>query len=212
MLLAKRRNSRVVNTWPVDTTSRQQCAEGRPMVGGFGQHDKSGRCQPCVYLIECPCDRRRWRIDARMGHDSEELMQARPRNRPGCLPFGEFCHPLRSGFMKRRIFSMRIDQNVRVHGDQLPRPSYVRSRMLSHDALRSSGCKPRPLKLARRNLNGMPGFVSATTRRRPRSISVRSVTPSRAAILRASRSNGSDISTVVFMVAIHMELIIWVPI
>jgi hypothetical protein len=85
-------------------------------------------------------------------------------------------------------------------GDYPPRPSYEASRSRSQAASANSGRRPRPLKLALRRRNaGLRCFLAATTWRKPISTSARKVVRSRAANFRASCSNASEISSVVFM-------------
>src|SRR5579885_388783 len=73
------------------------------------------------------------------------------------------------------------------------------SRILSQDASRNSGRNPRPPKLASRSRNRLVRRCAATTCRRPRSTRARTVVRSRAAILVALFSSGSEMSSVVFM-------------
>ena len=50
-----------------------------------------------------------------IGHDSDELVDARPRNRPRSLRLGQIVQSLARRLEPSRILPMGIDQNVRVN-------------------------------------------------------------------------------------------------
>ena len=93
------------------------------MIGRFGQQNESGRLEPGVHLIESAFDGRRRRIDARMRNDGEKLVNARPGYRPRCVSLGELRDYAHRPFVKRRVFPMGGDEDVRVDRNQAPRPS-----------------------------------------------------------------------------------------
>ena len=180
-------NAGVMDPRAGNSSANEQRPQCRPVVGQLGQKHKGRRLEPSIHLIEGARQRRGRRVDTGTGDDGEKFVNARPGNRLGRLALREFRNSLRGCVVKRRVLAMSVNENVGVDGDQAPRPSKARSRSLSHEAPWTSSCNPLPLKLARRSLNGAPGLVSATMRRSPRSISARSVTPSRSASSRASR-------------------------
>lgn len=64
-----------------------------------------------------------WRIEeARVGRHAQELAQAEDRQRPCCIALGELYQSRRSPCVLRQLLAVRVDQNVRVDGDQ-ERPS-----------------------------------------------------------------------------------------
>ncbi len=64
-----------------------------------------------------------WRIkDSRVGDDREELVHARPRYAPRHMTLGEALKACLRRSVPVRIRAVRIDENVRIRRDQLPRP------------------------------------------------------------------------------------------
>lgn len=105
MLPTQRRDPRVMDFRTGNVAGGEQCTQGRPVRRRFGQ------------------ERRGRRVDVRVRHDGKELMQAFPRDGPGRRPFRQLGHPPEGGFMERRFLAVRVDENVGIDGDQLPRPS-----------------------------------------------------------------------------------------
>ena len=61
------------------------------------------------------------RIDARMCHDREKFVDARPGNGPHRRPLGEFGHAPEGSIVKWGILAMGVDENVRIDRDHAPR-------------------------------------------------------------------------------------------
>ena len=57
-----------------------------------------------------------------MGDDGEKLMQTGPSDRPSGATIRKVRKIAYRGSVKRRVFSMRVNENIRVDGDQ-ERPS-----------------------------------------------------------------------------------------
>jgi hypothetical protein len=94
---------------PRDVPIGQQTAPGRPVRRGLGQERQRWRFEPGVNLVKGPGQRCRWRTDAWMSDDREELVQAWPRNDPDCRLLGQLCNASRGCIMERRVFAMRVD-------------------------------------------------------------------------------------------------------
>ena len=123
MLPAEGGNARVVDA-PAARVARQNLLpELVPVLLRLCQQHQCRRLQPRLYLIERPIGRRRRIVDAWMGDDRQKFMNAGPRNRPCGRAFGKLSKTFRCRSVKRRIFSMRVDENIRVDCDQEPRPS-----------------------------------------------------------------------------------------
>jgi hypothetical protein len=151
-----------------------------------------------IDVFERNGERRRWAVYALARHNSEEFVDTGPGNGPRRTALRQPGDAVRRRLMKRSILPVRVDEDVGVEGYHPPRPSYARSRIFSQSASRNSGTSPSPLNVTTRNLKGRSAFRSATILRNPCSTSSRRVVRSRVAIFRASRNNGSDISSVVF--------------
>ena len=123
MLQAKCSNSRVMHHRAGDTPSLQQSAQLPPVMGGFSQQRHIGRFQPGIDLINGSRQWRGWFENFWMGHDGDEFMQARPWESPLRLAFRQSCHLLAGGLMPFGIFAMRIDKNIGVDRNHVPRPS-----------------------------------------------------------------------------------------
>src|ERR1051325_402378 len=201
MLQADRRDAGVVNAWARDAASRQQASHFGPVSVGFNEQGQRGRFQPRIHLIQRD-QQRSWRaVNSRMSHNGQKFVNACPRNSPGRPAAGQRSDTSRSRRVEGRFAPVRINENVGIDSDQGQRLSLARSRISCQFRFATSGCRPSPLKLASRSRNGLSFFFSATTCRRPCSTRARSVVLSSVAFLRVSRSNGSDISSVVFIAA-----------
>ena len=102
-----------------------------------------------------------------------------------------------------RITTVGVDQEVGVHRDDPPWPSYTSSAMRSHPPSRTSGRIPLPPTLASLRVKERLGGWPLRTARRPSSITARRVMPRALAWRLAASRMASESSTVVF---------IWAPI
>lgn len=118
MLNAQPRDARVVNPTADNLADQKQSTQRGPMLVGFREQHQGGRLQPGVNLIERGGKRRRRMVDARMRHDSQEFVQARPRDCPSGVALGETGKMPRRSRVERRIFAMRVDQYVGIDGNQ----------------------------------------------------------------------------------------------
>ncbi len=123
MIDADGRDSRVMHTATggkrVLRDRAQRCRMRRRLAD---QHNRR-RSQPDVDLIE-RLIQRAWRVEhARVSHDGQKLMHARPRNRPLACSLGQILDARSGPFMPCRIATVGVHQNVRVHRDHPPRPS-----------------------------------------------------------------------------------------
>jgi hypothetical protein len=95
-------------------------------------------------------------VDPRMCHDGQELVNARPGDRPRCGRFGRSCEVPIGRLVPGRVLAMRVHQDVGIDGDQPPAPSYARSRIAARSLSLKPGCRPRPRKLCRRRRGRSP--------------------------------------------------------
>ena len=189
-----------------NATVFQRSTKFRPIRHGFRNQGQTRRFEPGFHLSDRRGKRRRRRIDPGVGDNREKLMNAWPGNCP-CRPaFGKFRQLLRRSIMPRRVFSMSVNQDIRIYRNYPPRRSYTISRICSQLPSFKPACSPLPLKLALRSLNKPRFFRCAMTCLNPCSTYARIVVPSFAASLFASSRSESDISMVVF---IQLYVSIW---
>ena len=103
--------------------AQQQGTKVLPVIRRLGEQDNSRRFDPGVNLFDGAVERCRRRVDPRVGHNGDELVNARPGDCPRLLPLGQFGDAGIGGIMPRGVFPVRIDQQVGVYGDHPPRPS-----------------------------------------------------------------------------------------
>jgi hypothetical protein len=196
---AERCDARVVDLRAGDPPFLQGTPQLRPVTVGLGHKDQTGGFEPCRYLIDRHGERRRRRVNSRVGHDGQELVETRPGNAPRGSPFCQFGDPVVGDVMPRRVLPMGVNEQVGVESDHPPRPSYAISRVFSQEAPDTPGCSPLPLNVALRSRKAFALLRWLRTCRRPCSTMARTVVPSRAAMLRASCNSAFGISTVVFI-------------
>ena len=123
MLQAKCGDARVMHHWAGDTPGLKQSAQLLPVMGRFGQERHAWRFQPGVDLVDGRWQWRGWFEDFRMGDDGNEFMHAWPWQRPLRLAFRQACHVRAGGRMPFGFLTVRIDKNIGVDRDHVPRPS-----------------------------------------------------------------------------------------
>src|ERR1035437_1075423 len=97
-------------------------AELFPMAVAFGKKMQITRSQPRVHGSECSF-KRRWSFEnTETGHHADEFMNARPRNRPGSGVVAEGIKQRLCVCMMRAFPAVRIDQQVRIKRNHVPRP------------------------------------------------------------------------------------------
>src|SRR5688572_9118044 len=164
MLPTQRRDPRIMDLRPSNVAGREQRPQAWPVRPRLTQQHDCWRFEPSLDLVKSLSQWCGWRINTRMRDNREEFMHAWPRNGPIRRGFRKLGDPPECGSVKRGVLAMGVDENVGIDGDHAPRSWYAASRSRSQEASRNSACRPCPLKLARRSLNGASGFVSATTR------------------------------------------------
>lgn len=137
------------------------------MTRRFRQQRERGGFHPGLDLVESTGQRRRLGTNLRMRHESKKLMQAWPGNRPICGSLRELSYTRECIGVKGRLLTMRVNEQVRIEGNHAPCSSNAAARSLSHDISRNSGCRPLPLKVARRSRNALAGFASDMIPRSP---------------------------------------------
>ena len=112
----------VVNPWAGDAAALQHQLQVRPVPAHLGDKDKRRRFKPGRDLGDGARQWRRWREDARVSHDGQELVHARPRNGPRPPSLGQLpqaCFRLR---VPRGVLAVRVDQNIGIDSRHAPRP------------------------------------------------------------------------------------------
>ena len=98
----------------------QKCAQRLPVSWRLAKHVKQWGLKPSVYLFQRTLKRRRRSVNPRMRYDREELMETLPGKRPWHNAFGEFLHAMRRCRVKQRFSAVRVNEDVRIDGDQTP--------------------------------------------------------------------------------------------
>jgi hypothetical protein len=123
VLYAQCSNPCVMDLWSGNARRPKKTAQLAPVRIRLGKERESGRFQPCFDLIDSLACGRGWGEDARMRSNCVELVQAWPWDAPWASAFGE-CPDSGGGFVvKGSVLAMSVKENIRVDGDQSPRPS-----------------------------------------------------------------------------------------
>lgn len=117
------RDACVVYLRPGNATLAKQTAQRVPVPFGLRQQDQVWRLEPRRHLLDRESARRRGIVDARMGDDRKELVNTRPRHRPGRPRLGELLHTRVGRLVPPGVLAVRVDQQVGVYRDHVPRPS-----------------------------------------------------------------------------------------
>ena len=120
---AERGDPRVMHLWADDAARRHQSAQLVPVAVRLAEQDQRRGLYPRGDLVEGELKRRGRAVDPRMGDDAEEFVDARPGDGPGGAVFSQFRHAADGAVVPGRILSMGVDKQIRVDGDQAPRPS-----------------------------------------------------------------------------------------
>ncbi len=137
--LAERGHARVVHQGAGDPALDQGGTQAGPVTLGLGEEDEARGLEPRLHLIQRDLERARRGEDTRMGDDGQELVDAGPRDRPGCPVFSELPDPRGCRVVPGRVFAVGVDEEVRVDRDPPPRASYAISRMRSQEAPAAPG-------------------------------------------------------------------------
>ena len=116
-------NPGVVDHRSPDPSGKKLFLENRPVRAGFGEQFGHRRLKPGVHLIDRLRDRRRRVVHPGMTCDGDELVDARPWNAPQHGSFRKGSNAGARPAMPFRIGPVRVDEEVGVRCDQLPRPS-----------------------------------------------------------------------------------------
>ena len=116
-------NPGVVDHRPPDPSGKKLFLENRPVRAGFGEQFGHRRLKPSVHLIDRLRDRRRRIVHPWMACDGDELVDARPWDAPQHGSFRKGSNAGARPAMPFRIGPVRVDEEVGVRCDQLPRPS-----------------------------------------------------------------------------------------
>ena len=114
-------DARIVDLRPGGPARGQAIREHGPVRVVLRQRDERRRLEPRADLIESVRQRRRRPVVARMRHDCEKFVDARPGNRPGAPSFGESRDGIARHRVPGRVPPMRVHEQVRVDGDHEPR-------------------------------------------------------------------------------------------
>jgi len=123
VLNAQRSHSGVMHPRTDDPATGKQASQLTPVRIGFGEQHEARRFEPCVDLGERDLKRSGWRENPEMRDDRQELVHARPRNRPCGPALREARHARRGSFVPVDVLPLRIDQDVDIESDHVPRPS-----------------------------------------------------------------------------------------
>ena len=113
----------IVNHRPQDPARRQLALQSCPVRVGLGQQSGHRRPEPCIDLGGGLRHRRRRVVDPRMRHDCQEFMHTRPGKAPKHTARRQPLHAGAGLGMPLGVVPVGIDKDIRVDGDQPPRPS-----------------------------------------------------------------------------------------
>jgi hypothetical protein len=99
----------VVNLWARDPALRQRAPELRPVLFTLGQDDQGRRLEPSFDLVERRLERRGRGEDPGVRDDGQELVNARPGDRPWSPRAGQLADPSVRGLVPRGILPVGVD-------------------------------------------------------------------------------------------------------
>jgi len=105
-----------------DASCGQRGTQFRPIASRFRQEHQARSLQPTLHLSQrCLMGARRI-VNLWVRDDGEELMKARPRERPGFPSLGQLAQAGIRGLMPRRVLAVNVNQYVGIDSDHAPRP------------------------------------------------------------------------------------------
>ena len=106
-----------------DAPYRQKRTHFFPVAFSLRKQNDSRGFEPGLDLVKRHVERGGRVVDSRMGHNRQEFVEARPRDGPWQLSLSEFGDALGGDGMPGRVRAVRVNEKVRINGDQAPCPS-----------------------------------------------------------------------------------------
>lgn len=116
---AERGDAGIVNEGAGELGVAGQNGQFSKMGFAFGKQHERRAGQPIFEKIQGGFERRGWAVDTKMGDNAKELMQAGPRNGPGCGAVAELIDDIQGRDMKWGILPMGIDEDIGIQGYHL---------------------------------------------------------------------------------------------
>lgn len=114
------RDTRVVHDGASHLGTANEGMERREETVGLVQQRDAGRRCPGIDLLPCLLlGTRRVLPDTRVGDHAVELIDARPRDRPGAIAFGQHAQQFMGCAVLMRFAAMRVDEDVGIDCDHL---------------------------------------------------------------------------------------------
>ncbi len=192
-------NAGIMHHRPYGLCRQNQVFQLIQMIRTFTEKMKCRRSHPCPQRLYGN-GHRCWRtVNLRMCYYGQKLMCARPRYGPQGCSICQLRQHFQSLSVPRRVFPMGVNQEICIHSDQDPCPSYAASRITLQEACLNSGARPLPL-----NVTAFTWCADAAERllmayASPSERSSRKVTPCSLDSCFERRNRSSAISMVVFI-------------
>ena len=123
MLDAERAHPRIVDQRAANPAGDKLFLQHGPMRARLRQQFRNRGFESCVHLVQRLFKGGGRIVDARMAHDGDEFVDARPRQTPPHPALGKLPDAGTGGLVSFRIGAVRVNQDVGVDGTQPPRPS-----------------------------------------------------------------------------------------
>jgi len=137
MFETQSRDARIVHRTAASAALAKNIGENSPVSIRLLEEHEARSVEPDFYLFNRGFHRSRIPEQPRIGDNGEEFMEARPRDRPHLTTRREDLEYAKRGVVVRRIATVRVHQQVCVHGDH-----GALFRLLSRFDLGASSKKP----------------------------------------------------------------------
>lgn len=98
----------------------QRLPHNVPVLLGLPKQGDARRREPYVHLLERFFERGRWSKRFWIGHDGEELVNARPWDAPGISTGHQIAETTKSSSIELRFVAVCVDENVGIDRDHAP--------------------------------------------------------------------------------------------